>query len=166
MQMPVLPSCWQKEMSLPCVCSYQGWKIIKQTLDQLPQLPTLKPPPGDEDFIKRALRKTDPKLGNLLRSILNSAPGFLVNVKDHEHLVDLDEAGCKFLFLFRPFNAEPLERFNSRKRKCTTTNSAADMRVAYAFHGTCWSNIVLILQDGLQVTTGKEMHGKSMGEYI
>lgn len=112
------------------------WPRLQATLEMMTDVSQL---PTDPMQLESALCARDPLLFKLVRWILNSAAGFLVEVQDPEFLAAV---GIPRIFLFHPDNHDKLARFDALKAR-------SDVSVTYAFHGSRGFNWFSILRDGL-----------------
>lgn len=114
------------------------WQSLQATIEKMPQLSELEP-----QNLESALCAKDPLLFKLVRWILNSSAGFLVQVQDAEFLASVD---IREVFLFLPDDHAKLVKFDALK-------AGSGMSVTYAFHGSGNYNWSSILRDGLVVAS-------------
>jgi Poly(ADP-ribose) polymerase catalytic domain len=116
------------------------WETILQTLGRMPKREQL---PADPKALHSKFEIAHPALFKLVRFVLNSFPGYLVQVDDREFL---GKSGAKQAFLFHPHDHGKLKEF-------AQLASSSQYVGAFAFHGSPMFNWLSILRDGLKVAS-------------
>jgi Poly(ADP-ribose) polymerase catalytic domain len=119
------------------------WKTILSMSSRMPSREDL---PADPKALQSKFETAHPSLFKLVRFVLNSFPGYLVQVEDQAFL---SKSGAQQAFLFQPHNHSKLKEF-------AQLASSSEYVEAFAFHSSRMFNWLSILRDGFKVVSVTE----------